>query len=48
MVNNKMKERLRMLTWIEDETRTEVVVEMVAKFTARSIQVTEPGVNVWQ
>ena len=48
MVNNKIKERLRILMWIEEETNTEVVVEAVAKFTARSLQVADPGVNVWQ
>ena len=43
MVNSKMKERLRMLTLIEEDTRTDVVVEL-----DRSRHLTDPGVNVWQ
>ena len=48
MLNNDIKERLRMLMWREDETRPDVVLAVVAKFTASSMQVREPGVKVWQ
>ena len=48
MLNNNIKERLRLLMWREDETRPDVVLEVVAKFTASSMQVREPGVKVWQ
>ena len=46
MVKSKMKERLRMLMLIEEDTRTDVVVEVEELFSARSIHLTDPGVNV--